>query len=193
MTVTFEGTTNSIRDIVGSNAIRIVFAAFAGSLFLAILAQITVPFFPVPMTLQSLGVMLVGLTFGFRLATMTVGLYLIEGALGWPVFAGFTGGPAVFISGTGGYLFGFFAASGVMGLLIDRGAGKSLLGRLLVAYLGNIIIFAFGVAYLSSLYGLSKALSYGLYPFMMADLLKVLLACLTAKVVLTIFARFREK
>jgi biotin transport system substrate-specific component len=148
------------------------------------MSQITVFFYPVPMTLQTLAVMLIGVTFGFRMATATVALYLLEGFVGFPVFAGFFSGPAVFIGGTGGYLFGFLGAAALMGYLADRGVTRSWAGMILVLFAGQVIIFGLGVAYLTYLYGFDKALEYGFFPFWMADLLKLAIAAAMAKGVL---------
>ena len=163
-----------------------------GSLFLAVLSQITVFFYPVPMTLQTLAVMLIGVTFGFRLATATVALYLLEGFVGFPVFAGFFSGPAVFIGGTGGYLFGFLAAAALMGYLADRGFTRGWTGMILTLLAGEVIIFALGVGYLAYLYGFDKGLEYGFFPFWMADLLKVAVAAAMAKGVLKGATRFAQ-
>ena len=102
-----------------------------GSIFLAVLSQIAVPFFPVAMTLQTLAVMLIGVTFGFRLASATVVLYILEGAAGLPVFTGFAN-MAVLIAKpyTSGYIAGFLVAAAVMGFMADRGVTKSWLGMI---------------------------------------------------------------
>ena len=181
---------SSLETIVGRRTWQMVTAAVLGSLFLAAMAQIQVPFFPVPMTLQTLAVMLIGLTFGFRLATATVALYLAEGALGLPVFAGFAGGPAIFLGGTAGYLVGFLAAAMAMGLMVDRGVAKSWIGRVLTLAVGQTLIFGLGIAYLASLYGFSKALDYGFYPFIAGDLLKTAIAAISGTYLLQAFARF---
>lgn len=163
-----------------------------GSIFLAVMSQITVFFYPVPMTLQTLGVMLIGVTFGFRMATATVALYLVEGFVGFPVFAGFMSGPAVFIGGTGGYLFGFLAAAALMGYLADRGVTRSWVGMILTLFAGEVIIFGLGIGYLTYLYGFDKGLEYGFYPFWMADLLKLAIAAVMAKGVLKGASRFAQ-
>lgn len=181
---------DSLETIVGRRTLRLATAVLLGSLFLASMAQIQVPFFPVPMTLQTLGVMLIGLTFGFRLATATVALYLAEGALGLPVFAGFSGGPVIFLGGTCGYLIGFLAAAMAMGLMVDRGMAKSWIGRVLTLAMGQVLIFGLGIAYLASLYGFAKALDYGLYPFIAGDLLKTAIAAISGTYLLQAISRF---
>lgn len=171
----------TLENLVGGTLSRKAAITVLGSIFLAALSQIQVPFFPVPMTLQTLGVMLIGLTFGFRLATATVALYLIEGFVGLPVFAGFAFGPAVFFGGTGGYLFGFLAAAALMGLLADRGVTKTWMGAITTLVAGEVVIFGLGIAYLAYLYGFDKGLEWGLYPFILGDLVKLALAALLGK------------
>ena len=93
--------------------IRYVVLALAGSALISLCAQISVPFFPVPLTLQTFAVFLIGLSFGWRLGGITVALYLLEGALGLPVFAGGKGGLVVFMGPTAGYLYGMTIAAAV--------------------------------------------------------------------------------
>jgi biotin transport system substrate-specific component len=171
----------TLENLVGGTLARKAAITVLGSILLAALSQVQVPFIPVPMTLQTLGVMLIGLTFGFRLATATVALYLIEGALGLPVFAGFSAGPAILIGGTGGYLFGFLVAAALMGFMADRGITKSWPGAIATLIAGEVVIFGMGIAYLAYLYGFEKSLEYGLYPFILGDLVKVALAALLGK------------
>lgn len=164
-----------------------------GSVFLAVLSQIAVPFFPVAMTLQTLAVMLIGVTFGFRLATATVVLYIIEGAAGLPVFTGFAN-MAVLIAKpyTSGYIAGFLVAAAFMGFMADRGVTKTWLGMFVTLLIGEVIIFALGLAVLGYLIGFEASLQAGLYPFLLGDALKLVLAALIAKGVLKGAARFAQ-
>lgn len=171
----------TLENLVGGTLARKTVITVLGSIALAVMSQIQVSFYPVPMTLQTLAVMLIGLTFGFRLATATVALYLVEGLLGLPVFAGFASGPAVFVSGTAGYLFGFVGAAALMGFMADRGVTRSIPGMVATLLAGEIVIFGLGIAYLTYLYGFDNALAYGLYPFLLADLVKMSLATLLGK------------
>jgi biotin transport system substrate-specific component len=180
----------TLENLVGATLARKAAIVVLGSMFMAALSQISVPFFPVPMTLQTLAVMLIGLTFGFRLATATVALYLVEGLVGLPVFAGFSAGPAVFVGGTAGYLAGFLAAAALMGAMADRGVTKSVLGMIATLFAGEVVIFGLGIAYLTYLYGFENALAYGLYPFLLADLVKMALAVLIGKGVIKGASRF---
>lgn len=188
--LTLPQSPQNLETIIGGGLIRKASTVILGSLFLAAMSQIEVPFFPVPMTLQTLAVMLIGLTFGFRLATLTVTLYLVEGAAGLPVFAGFASGPAVFVGGTAGYLVGFLAAAAAMGFLVDRGAARSWPAKIATLAIGEVLIFGFGIAYLTALYGFSTALEYGLYPFVAADLLKMVIAALLGTGILEGVSRY---
>src|ERR1700757_150507 len=108
-------------------ASRARFAALAvlGTLALAVSAKVQVPFYPVPMTLQTLVVLILGAAFGARLAGATVALYLLEGLIGLPVFAGDIAGPAYMAGPTGGYLIGFLVAAVAIGFLAERGWDRS--------------------------------------------------------------------
>lgn len=164
-----------------------------GSIFLAVLSQIAVPFFPVAMTLQTLAVMLIGVTFGFRLATATVVLYIIEGAAGLPVFTGFANMAELIAKPyTSGYVAGFLVAAGVMGFMADRGVTRTWVGMLSTLFIGEVIIFALGLAVLGYLIGFENALPAGLYPFVLGDALKLVLAALLAKGVLKGATRFAQ-
>ena len=133
------------------------------------------PFWPVPMTLQTLVVLLIGATYGARLAGMTLGSYLVIGAIGVPVFAS-GAGIAYMFGPTGGYLAGFFVAAVLLGYLADRGMGRSLFSALLLFAIGEVVIFAFGTAWLATLIGVDRAIAGGLVPFIPAEILKVALA-----------------
>lgn len=164
-----------------------------GSVFLAVMSQIAVPFFPVAMTLQTLAVMLIGVTFGFRMATATVILYILEGAAGLPVFTGFAN-MAVLIAKpyTAGYVAGFLVAAAVMGFMADRGVTKTWLGMIATLFVGEVVIFGMGIALLAYLLGFETSLQAGLYPFLLGDALKLVLAAVIAKGVLKGATRFAQ-
>ncbi|SMF56690.1 biotin transport system substrate-specific component [Tistlia consotensis] len=159
----------------GNRLLRAALLAVLGSALLAISARVQVPFWPVPMTLQTGVVLLLGAALGGRLAVATVLLYLAEGALGLPVFAG-GGGPAYLAGPTGGYLAGFLVAAAAVGSLVERGWSRSLASSALAMILGDVLIFACGLAWLSSLIGLDKAIAAGLLPFLAGEALKIALA-----------------
>ncbi len=163
-----------------------------GSAMLAGLAQIVVPLYPVPMTLQTLGVMLIGLTFGFRMASATLALYLLEGMVGIPVFAGFQSGLATLTGPKGGYLAGFLLAAALIGFLSDKGITRSWVGTLLALIAGEALIFGIGAGYLATIIGSAKAIEFGIVPFILGDVIKVALAALIGKGVLSGVSRFAK-
>jgi biotin transport system substrate-specific component len=154
-------------------------AVLVGTVILALAAHAQVPFWPVPMTLQTLAVFMIGATCGGRLAAATLVAYLAEGALGLPVFAG-GAGPAYMVGPTGGYLLGFLAAATACGAMADRGAMRGP-GRAVLAFLlAEVLIFTPGVIWLAGFTGLAKAVSAGLLPFLPGEALKIALAALAA-------------
>jgi biotin transport system substrate-specific component len=150
--------------------------ALAGSLLLAVSAKIQVPFYPVPMTLQTLVVLLLGAALGARLAAASVALYLIEGLLGLPVFAGATAGPVYMAGPTGGFLVGFLVAAALIGFAADRRWDRSWIRLLASLSLGHAVVFAFGFLWLSHFIGAEKAFAAGVAPFALATIVKTLLA-----------------
>jgi biotin transport system substrate-specific component len=149
-----------------------------GSLFLAFLSQIAIPlwFTPVPITLQSFGVMLLGALLGSKKGALAVILYLIEGGIGLPVFAGGAAGFGVFFGLTGGYLLGFILAAYLIGWLLERGWQESYLLTLTALSSGTIIIWSMGALWLSFFVGVSQALILGVYPFVIGCSLKIIAA-----------------
>lgn len=152
-----------------------VAAVLLGSALLAVSAKVQVPFWPVPMTMQTLVVLMIGMAYGWRLGMATVALYLAEGFAGLPVFAGASAGPAYFMSPTAGYLAGFVMSAGLLGWLAERGWDRSLPRTLIAMTIGHLLIFVPGVLWLSNLFGMEKAIAVGLVPFIAATLLKTLL------------------
>jgi biotin transport system substrate-specific component len=151
--------------------------ALGGSLLLAASAKVQVPFYPVPMTLQTLAVLVIGAAFGARLATATVALYLLEGLLGLSVFAGAVAGPVYMAGPTGGFLVGFLAAAALTGFAADRALDRSWPRLLASMTLGHAAVFVFGFAWLAILIGPERAYVAGVAPFALATVVKTLLAC----------------
>jgi len=171
---------------------RAALLALAGTALLTLSAKIQVPFWPVPMTMQSYVVLLIGATLGARLGAATVLLYLAEGALGLPVFAGTPEkglGLAYMMGPTGGYLVGFVAAAYLVGLLAERGWDRSIVRLLAAMAMGHAVIFAFGVAWLGQLVGLEKAWLLGVVPFFAATAFKTALGAVTLPAVWALFTR----
>jgi biotin transport system substrate-specific component len=138
--------------------------------------QFLLPFSPVPITGQTFAVLMVGALLGARRGSLAVVAYLIEGATGMPVFA-FGGGFAVLLGPTGGYLIGFIPAAYITGRLAEKGWDRRIGTTVLAMILGNVMIYACGMFWLSCLMGIStKILTVGAYPFVIGDLLKIALA-----------------
>jgi biotin transport system substrate-specific component len=165
-----------------------VIAIVAGSLTIALFAQIALrlPFTPVPVTGQTLAVLLVGGSLGSRRGLASVLLYLAEGAVGLPFFAAGSHGIDLLklTSATGGYLWGFAVAALVLGLLAERGWDRSVRSAIGAMLIGEILIYSLGVPWLAHALSLSaqNALQDGLYPFVIGDVAKLLIAagCLPA-------------
>ena len=150
-----------------------------GSLFVAAFAQIEIPLQPVPITGQTFAVLLVGAALGSRRGAASLALYLAEGALGLPFFAGGAHGLGILTGATAGYLVGFIAAAYVIGLLAERGLERNVRTSLLPFLVGTLVIYAFGVTWLAILLGsLSKAIAAGLLPFLIGDAIKLVAAAL---------------
>jgi biotin transport system substrate-specific component len=158
-----------------------VLAVVVGSLILWAAAKVQVPFYPVPMTLTTLAIMLIGACYGWRLGLATVALYLLEGALGLPVFSGTPErgiGIAYMMGPTGGYLVGYLAAVAIVGWFAEHGADKSPLRMFVAMLAAGIALLALGYAWLATLIGPEAAWVGGVLPFLLGDLLKVAIAAL---------------
>ena len=174
----------SLIDLSGTRSR--VLAVLAGAGFVALLAQVALPlpFTPVPVTLQTLGVLLVGAALGSRLGAQALGLYLAAGAAGLPVFAGGGAGLAWLLGPTGGYLLGFVMAAWLAGALVERfGSDRRPMAAFLAMLAASAAIYAFGLAGLAGWMALAGKpvslpglLALGLYPFALGDLLKAGLA-----------------
>ena len=174
-------------------AFRYALLALAGSVLITICTQISLPLFPVPITLQTFAVFLIGLTYGWRLGGITVSLYLLEGAIGLPVFSGGKGGMIVFMGPTAGYLVGFLLAATACGWFAERGFDRSYFRLFLSLIVGNILIYTPGLFWLGTLIGWDKpVLEYGLYPFIGGDLLKIAMAVLLLPTVWKIVNRLKQ-
>lgn len=155
---------------------RYAVLALAGSLLLAASAKVQVPMWPVPMTMQTFAVLVIGMSFGMRLGAATVALYLVQGAAGLPVFA--SGMGLAYLAGpTGGYLLGFLVAAGLVGWLAQHGWDRSPVLTFAANVLGTAVIFGLGVSWLSVFLGdVQAAFANGVLPFLFGALVKCLLA-----------------
>lgn len=149
------------------------------SAFVALTAQVELPLWPVPITLQTFGVVFTGAALGSGRGALALLLYLAEGAAGLPVFAGGASGVAYMLGPTGGYLVGFVVAAGVVGWLAERGWDRRLIWTVLAMVVGNLAIYAFGVSWLAVYLGdLQTALVKGALFFVIGDLVKIAIAAL---------------
>ena len=157
-----------------SGVLRSVILVALGTALLTLSAKVNLPLPYVPMTLQTLAVLVIGAAYCWRLGSATVIAYLAEGALGWPVFAGPVGGLAPLLGPTAGYLFGFVAAAFTTGWLSERGWDRSVPRLFLAMGLGHILILAAGFAWLAfgMKLGVERAWLVGIAPFMAASLIK---------------------
>ncbi len=164
-----------------SRLVRDLLVIVGGSLLVAVFAQIRIvlPFTPVPITGQTLAVLLVGAALGKNRASISMILYLGMGMAGMPVFAGGAHGLAYITGATGGYLVGFVVAAYVAGWLAEKGLDRDIRTALLPFLVGEMVIYAFGLTWLAIYVGnMSEALVLGFHPFLVGDALKIALAVL---------------
>lgn len=162
---------------------RIAFV-LAGTLALALASRISVPMVPVPITMQTFAVTMIGALYGWRLGTLTVLAWLGEGMAGLPVLAGGAGGIAHFIGPTAGYLVSFPLMAAMVGWLAERGwTGSRIVASFAAHFAANIFCLALGGAWLATLIGPEKALMLGVVPFVLGAVLKSALAAAVLKAV----------
>ena len=160
--------------------LRAAVLAVVGAVILTASAKIQIPFYPVPQTLQTMAVLLIGMAFGAKLGAATVVLYLAAGAAGMPVFAGTPEkgiGMAYMAGPTGGYLLGFVLAAAVCGVFAQLGWARRLWQVAATMLVGNVLIYACGLLWLGTLIGWDKpVLALGAYPFLLGDAVKIMFA-----------------
>ena len=166
-----------VKNFSHSKIIKNLLIAFIGTILLAISSKIKIPFYPVPMTMQTLVVLLIGIGFGWKLGVATVSLYLLEGIIGLPVFSGTPEkgiGMAYFTGHTMGYLIGFLVAVFFAGKFIYQ---DNLIVNFLKLTFATSFIYLFGILWLGILIGWDKPLfQLGAQPFLLAELFKILIA-----------------
>ncbi|MDZ7810226.1 MAG: biotin transporter BioY [Arhodomonas sp.] len=152
---------------------RAVVSVLAGTILLALSARVEIPFWPVPLNMQTFVVLALGLVYGPVLGAATVLAYLGEGLMGLPVFA-HGGGPAYLAGPTGGYLIGFVVAAWVAGQLAVRGWVRNPVTAIAAAFIANLVVYSFGVSWLAVVLGdLQKAIAVGVLPFLLGAALKI--------------------
>ena len=155
----------------------------AGVGLMAVLAQVSIPMWPVPITGQTLGVVLVAASLGLRRGTVALAAYTLVGLAGLPVFSDFTGGPAAVMKPSFGFILGFIAAAAVIGAFADRGWDRSVWRASIAFTLGSVIPFLFGLPYLALMLGVydmandpATVISLGLLPFIPGGIVKAAIA-----------------
>jgi len=149
-----------------------------GAALMAGVAQLAIPLQPVPITLQTLGVLLLGAAYGWKRAGATMLTYVVAGTAGLPIFAEGRGGFSVLFGPTGGYLVGFIFAAALVGFLAERGWDRTPWMTALAMLLGNIVIYLVGLPWLAVALHLPADLmvKYGLQPFLFGDTIKLIAA-----------------
>lgn len=149
-----------------------------GSIILAVSAQIAfpLPFSPVPISLQTMAVLSIGVLLGAKRAFLAVSLYLLEGICVLPVFANGASGIVYLLGATGGYLLGFIPAATLVGWMAEKKMDRKFRSALLAMLLGEVVIFSCGIAWLAIIFGGEKALLFGLFPFIPGEIVKIILA-----------------
>jgi len=168
-----------IKTISNNKVIKIFLISLIGSVLLTISAKIKIPFYPVPMTMQTFVVLFLGISFGYKVGVTTIFLYLLEGIAGLPVFSNSPEkgiGIAYFVGPTMGYLIGFIFACFLAGYFKYN---SNYLTNFLKILASTSIIYFFGVIWLGTLIGWDKPiLQLGVFPFLLAEFFKMLLLTL---------------
>lgn len=167
-----------------SALLRDLVLVLCGTGLVAGLAQVSIPWHPVPFTGQTLAVLLVGGILGSLRGALALAVYFVIGALGAPIFTDQSGGWDIITGATGGYIIGFILAAAVVGWLADRGADRRVMSMIGLLLLGNVLIYAIGVPWLANwepagdgvAFGWSQAYEFGVQPFILGDLLKLAIA-----------------
>jgi biotin transport system substrate-specific component len=176
--MTFSGAFVPLR-LANSPLAYKVLAVLIGTAFLAVSSWIEVPMYPVPVTMQTFAVTLVGALYGWRLGGLTVIAWLAEAMIGFPVLAGGAGGFVHFAGPTAGYLFAFPVVAAFVGLLAERGLTRNPFVSAIVMLLGNALCLVLGASWLASMIGFEKAWVFGVAPFIVGGVLKSALAAAT--------------
>lgn len=180
-TVLYPTLLDTVWDTTKSSRwLRFALITLGGSLLLTIAAKLQVPFYPVPMTMTTFAILFLAMACGWRLGGSIVLFYLMQGAAGLPVFAGTPEkgiGIAYMMGPTGGYLIGYYLAAITVGFLAERGWDRHWSTTAGAMLIGSVLIYVPGLLYLGSLFGWDKPiLEWGMYPFLLGDLAKLVLA-----------------
>ena len=176
-----------VKNLNQSSIVKTFLIIILGSLALTISAKIKIPFYPVPMTMQTFVVILFGLAFGYKIGLATVSLYLLEGIAGLPVFSNSPekGVGLVYFTGpTMGYLIGFLSATLIAGTISSNDNTLKIISKLLLSV---STIYILGVLWLGTLIGWDKPiLEFGVYPFLLAEIFKLALLVIISKKIINL-------
>lgn len=153
-----------------------IFMVLCSIAFLGVMANIRIPLWPVPITMQTFGVFVIAFFFGSRKGLLSILAYILAGIVGFGVFAGYKSGMTAILGPTGGYILGFLAAAFIVGYMIEKGYGRTKSSVLLCMIIGNLIIYLFGIIGLRLYFAdftWLKILSVGLIPFLIGDAIKI--------------------
>jgi biotin transport system substrate-specific component len=168
--------------LIGARSFARPLLVVAGVLLLTVSAKLQIPLWPVPMTMQTYVILIIGMAYGTGLGLVTIGCYLAAGALGLPVFAGTPEkgiGLAYMAGPTGGYLVGFLLATFLLGRMAERGWDRRLFTSLVAITVAHVLILTCGAAWLAVLVGWERAIAVGVAPFVVATIVKTILAGVT--------------
>jgi biotin transport system substrate-specific component len=172
---------NLVKYRLNTNILKTILLVFVGTILLTLSAKIKIPFYPVPMTMQTFVVLFLGISFGYKIGLATVGLYLLEGIIGFPVFSNSPekGVGLIYFTGpTMGYLIGFLAAAFISGYMNYKTSLVFVFAKLIVSV---SIIYVLGIVWLGILIGWDKPLfEIGVFPFLLAELFKISILAILA-------------
>ena len=175
------------KNLTQTKIIKSLLAVILGSIALTISAKIKIPFYPVPMTMQTFVVLFLGVSLGYKIGLASVGLYLLEGIAGLPVFSNSPEkgiGIVYFTGPTMGYLIGFLTACYLASKINKKDSFINILTKLVVA---TTTIYILGLIWLGTLIGWDKPIfSLGAKPFLLAELFKIIILALAAKQIIKI-------
>ncbi len=184
---------SSHAHLAAGRLVRPLALVAAGVCLITLGAKASVPFWPVPLTLQTLAISVVAAAYGLRLGVATVAAYLVAGLLGAPVFAGMSVGVAPFVGPTGGFLAGFLVMAAIIGAAADRGWDRAWPKILAAMALANIVVFVPGLLWLGTFTGYgAKLLAAGLWPFALGTVVKTALAAALMPLAWSLVARLRD-
>lgn len=166
-----------------SHTLNELMVVFGGITLLFAASQIEIPLKPVPITLQTVAVMLIGLTYTPRHALQSILIWLGLVAAGFPLLSGFSGGIACLVGPTAGYLAGFVVSASLMAILKQKFFLNSWISDVLLCLMGTAILFSLGIAWLSHLVGFENAILHGVLPFILPGIVKAGLLCTALQII----------